>query len=147
MQALASGCGSRRRDADRRLTMPGRRDMLAGARGLRGLVEDIDWIVASPLIRAQRTAALLARAYPHAERTSLELLAPGSDCKPLSKWLSKQKLPAVTAWVGHEPSLSLWVGQILVGKNQSIVRIKKGSVCCLEVAPEGRRLSGRLCGF
>jgi phosphohistidine phosphatase len=118
--------------------------MLVAARQLRLLVKDIDWIAASPLIRAQMTAALLARVYPHAERTSLELLAPGGDPVRLSKWLSKQKLPAVTALVGHEPGLSLWIGQMLVGQPKSIVRMKKGSVCCLEVEPEGRRLAGRL---
>lgn len=143
-EALASGRGSRRRDADRHLTAQGRRDMLAAARRLHRWVEEIDWIAASRLTRAQTTAALLARAYPHAERTSLDLLAPGGNPVRLSKWLSKQKLPAVTALVGHEPGLSLWIGQLLVGRLKSIVRMKKGSVCCLEVEPEGRHLAGRL---
>lgn len=118
--------------------------MLAAARGLRGLVSDIDLIVASPLIRAEMTAALIARVYPHAARMSLDLLAPGSNPVQLTKWIGRRNTPAVTAMVGHEPDLSLWIGHMLIGKPQSIVSMKKGSACCLEVMSQHHRISGRL---
>lgn len=118
--------------------------MLAAARGLRGLVSDVDLIIASPLIRAEMTAILLARVYPRAARMSLDLLAPGSDPVQLTRWIGRRNTPAVIAMVGHEPGLSLWIGHMLIGKPQSIVTMEKGSACCLEVMSQGHRMSGRL---
>ena len=115
----------------RELTQDGRRKMREGAEGLRRLVEDIDLIAASPLTRALQTAELVREAFPRAERQLHPGLAPGVRPPELLRWLSRQK--GTVALVGHEPDLSLWVGYLTTGKPRSLVLMKKGACCCLEM--------------
>ena len=120
-----------RDEQHRELTKDGRRKMREGARGLEEVVEYLDHIVSSPLTRAVQTADLLAECFPAAKRAQHPGLAPGFDPAVLLQWVSRHK--GVVALVGHEPDLSQWVGYTISGEARSLVLMKKGSVCCLEM--------------
>jgi phosphohistidine phosphatase len=120
-----------RSDAKRELTKDGRRKMLTGARGLGQVVEHIDHLVSSPLVRAVQTADLLAEVFPDAKRQEHAGLSPGFPHAALMGWIARYK--GTLALVGHEPDLSQWVGYMVTGEARSVVLMKKGACCCLKM--------------
>jgi phosphohistidine phosphatase len=120
------------RDEGRReLTKDGRRKMHEGARGLATLIEHIDLLAASPLTRTAQTADIIGESFPHAKRITHPGLAPGAHHPALLQWLMRHK--GVVALVGHEPDMSQWVGYMVSGEPRSLVLMKKGSVCRLDM--------------
>ena len=130
-----------RPDKERRLTDTGKREMRRGAEGLAALVDEIPLILTSPLIRAVQTAELLQATFPKAELKRHAFLAPGSDPAALFKSIAKH--PGPVALVGHEPDLSQWAGYVCTGASRSVVRMKKGSVCRLDMPAQA--LAGEAC--
>lgn len=125
-----------RQDKERRLTDEGKRDMRRGAAGLAALVDTIPSILTSPLTRAAQTAELLQGAFPKAELKRHAYLAPGSDPAALLKSIAKHVGPV--ALVGHEPDLSQWAGYMSTGMPRSVVRMKKGSLCRLDMPDQAQ---------
>lgn len=122
---------ARRNEAQRQLTETGRRDMRKAARGLAMLVDEMGLILSSPLVRAVETAKILHGAFPKAELKEEKLLSPGFDPGELLDAIAGDTGPI--ALVGHEPDLSQWIGYMTTGSPRSLVRMKKGSVCCLDL--------------
>jgi phosphohistidine phosphatase len=120
-----------RSDAHRELTKDGRRKMRAGARGLTQVIEHIDHLVSSPLVRAVQTADVLAEAFPHAKRQQHIGLSPGFSPPALMGWVARHK--GSVALVGHEPDLSQWIGYMVTGEPRGLALMKKGACCCLEM--------------
>ena len=120
-----------RNDAQRRLTDEGRRQMKKGVHGLHKILDTLDFVLSSPLVRAVQTADILAGEFPDAERAEHARLSPGFDPGKLLKWVAQQ--PGHVALVGHEPDLSQWVGYVTTGLPRSLVAMKKGSVCRLDM--------------
>lgn len=129
-------------DAQRALTKEGIKRMRKGAAGLHLLVEDLGFILSSPLVRAVQTADILAAVYPKAERAEHTRLASGFNPAKLLEWCVKQ--PGPLALVGHEPDLSGWVGYVTTGASRGLVNMKKGSVCCLDVPETAHPGEGRI---
>lgn len=120
-----------RQDKERCLTESGKRDMRKGAEGLAALLDEMPLILTSPLTRAVQTAEQLQTAFPKAELRRHAFLAPGSDPGALLKSIANR--PGPVALVGHEPDLSQWIGYMCTGAGRSVVRMKKGSVCRLDM--------------
>lgn len=131
-----------RSDAQRRLTKAGIHQMHKGAAGLTTLVDEIHVLLSSPLVRAVQTAEILADAFPHAEQLQHSRLAPGFDPEKLRTWVARQS--GSIALVGHEPDLSLWIGYMTCGDSRSLVHMKKGSVCRLEMPDNARPGEARI---
>jgi phosphohistidine phosphatase len=131
----------RRNDDQRRLTESGKRDMHRGAEGLTTLTDDIQLILTSPLKRAVETAEILHAAFHQAKLREHPLLSPGFDPDALLESIAAH--PGAIALVGHEPDLSQWIGYMTTGDVRSVVRMKKGSVCRLDM-PEPA-LPGEAC--
>ena len=125
-----------RQDKERQLTDSGRREMRKGAAGLAELVDEIHLILTSPLTRAVQTAELLHAAFPKAELKRHAFLVPGSDPPALLKSIANKAGPVVL--VGHEPDLSQWAGYMSTGTARSVVRMKKGSVCRLDMPEQAQ---------
>jgi phosphohistidine phosphatase len=127
-------------DTRRPLTPEGANKMREVATGLRRLVERIDVIGASPLVRAQQTADIVAAAYGSMPVTTVPALSPGSDPHALASWLQQQDSASVVAAIGHEPDLGRLVTWLMTGLEESRVEMKKGGTCLLDVtAPAGPR--------
>jgi phosphohistidine phosphatase len=118
-------------DAQRQLTKAGVHRMRRGAAGLASLVDQIHIIISSPLIRAIQTADILSAAFPQATLLQHARLAPGFEPGILLSWVSHQT--GVIALVGHEPDLSQWIGYMTLGTSRSLVHMKKGSICRLDM--------------
>ena len=133
---------SGREDDDRPLTERGRKRMIKAARGIRRLCPSLDLLVSSPLTRAVETAAILADVYAlrdmHPSRLAFDGLSPGRGLDPVVEWVGGKASGSAVALVGHEPEMSLLLGRLSSGREQSWFRFKKGGACLLESAQEGR---------
>jgi phosphohistidine phosphatase len=120
-------------DALRPLSTGGRRKMAEGAKGLHRLVPKVDLLAASPLVRAQQTAAIVAERYGDIPIVTAPVLQPDSAPAAFLTWLRKQEGDTV-AVVGHEPHLGTLVTWLLTGLAESRVSLSKGGACLLELA-------------
>jgi len=129
---------------DRPLTEEGIEKMSKGARGILRVVDDVDVVLTSPLVRAAETARIVAKAL-HGE-SKLQVcneLAPGSSLQNLLTYLAKYKKLRSVLIVGHEPDLSYFASALL-GKKTAIIEFKKGSLCCIEMTTIPSRRDGTL---
>ncbi|MCG5501912.1 SixA phosphatase family protein [Ectothiorhodospira lacustris] len=122
-----------REDHLRPLTDEGVSRMRRAARGLHRLVEGPVYIVTSPYVRAAQTAQILKEVFPGAEIASTPVLVPEADPQSFLDWLRGQPARQTRLVVGHEPHLSLLAGWLLAGERRSLVRMKKGGACCLDL--------------
>ena len=114
------------------LSKEGKQMMKRVAAGLRELVDEIDVIGASPLLRAQQTAQIVAKAYNDLPVVTVEDLLPESDPPALMNWLRQHSTDNVVAIVGHQPNLGLVVTWLMSGVKASRVALTKGGTCLLE---------------
>jgi phosphohistidine phosphatase len=119
-------------DRKRALTQQGREKMERAVQGLSRLVDHIDIIAHSPLVRARETGEILHDHYPNAERMEIEELEPGGFFDNIGDRLDLTAKTDVVALVGHEPDLSSLIGWLTIGKAESFVRMKKGGIALLE---------------
>lgn len=120
------------RDAARPLTPVGKRKMRTVARGIEALVDSIDIIATSPLLRAVQTADVLARRFPKAARAECGALRPNFAVASLPTWLRQQTFASTIAIVGHEPDLSGFIAWATSGRLHRYVKLKKAGACLLE---------------
>ena len=122
-------------DRLRPLTDEGRKKMKQAARGLKGLVPDIDLLAKSPLTRAAQTGAILDWVYGGLKVVEIEELSPETTPEDFLGWLRKQKKDVVAA-VGHEPSISLILSWLLTGNERRLFAFRKGGACLLDFPDE-----------
>jgi phosphohistidine phosphatase len=135
-------------DEKRALTSQGRERMREIARGLKRLGVVPDLIMTSSLVRAIETGAILAETLGLDQkqiRTS-DTLAPGGSFDELFTELKQQKRTESVALVGHEPDLSSLISRIVCaeGNGNLSVPLKKGGVCCINVAETVPAFKGSL---
>jgi phosphohistidine phosphatase len=118
----------------RPLTDEGRRKMTRGAEGLRALVPSLDLIATSPLVRAQQTAAIVAKAYGMGVGEATSVLEPDARLERFLTWAAAHEQCEVIAVVGHEPHLSALATWLMTGADDSRLVLKKGGACLLEFA-------------
>jgi phosphohistidine phosphatase len=124
---------SGRDDSERPITDEGRRKFERGARGLRRVVESIDLLATSGLVRARQTADLLRDVYDIRSVVQLRELEPDADPAALVRWLRRQRPRPLVAVVGHEPHLSGLVEHLLTGRRSGFIDLKKGGAGLLRL--------------
>src|SRR3954454_3752824 len=122
-------------DSLRPLTDEGRKKMKQGARGLQGIVPEIDLLATSPLTRAAQTGAIVDSVYGGLSEVEIEELAPEATPSEFLRWLRKQKADTRPP-VGREPSLSLILSWLLTGTERRIFAFRKGGACLLDFPDE-----------
>lgn len=130
-------------DAPRALTPAGRAQARALGRLLTRLLPTLDVLAASPLVRAQETAALVGEAFPTASPVTLPALAPGAPLAAVLDWLIAQE-QAHLAVVGHEPDLTRLANVLLGGRDAPLAALEKGSACWLDFVSRPRPGRGLL---
>ena len=123
-----------RPDTERPLTKRGRKVMARVAKGLRGEMKSIDVLAASPLVRAQQTAAIVAKEYGSLYIETVRALEPERAPSALAAWLRTQRDAEVVAIVGHEPHLGTLITWLMSGLTRSHVELEKGGACLLEMS-------------
>ncbi len=128
----------------RPLTDEGRKKMVRAAQGLRALVPALDLVAASPLVRAQQTAEIVARAYGLRVGETTAVLEPDARVEGFIEWIEPHAAKKTIAVVGHEPHLSSLVTWLITGLDDSRVALKKGAACLVEFSARPSRGGGVL---
>lgn len=136
--ALAAGGG----DAGRPLTRDGQAEVSALGRGLRVQGVALDRLLASPLLRAQQTAALLAKALGGPAPETWAALGVDADPEAILAGLAGQG--EGLALVGHQPTLGQLVTLAIAGRVAGGAALGTGSVARLDFEDRPRPGSGRL---
>lgn len=140
--ALSQGC----EDSQRALTDEGRRKFTKAAKGLAQIVQEIDFLATSPLLRAVQTGDILSRQFS-VKPIQIQALMPTAPPGALLEWYRERASSDCVALIGHEPGLSSWVSEMLTGRPHSVIQLKKGAACLLEVdlcaSPKAGRASMR----
>ena len=106
--------------------------MARAASGLRALVPKLDLLAASPLVRAQQTAKIVAKEYGIDVGETTPALEPDASAAVFAKWLATHAARDIVAVVGHEPQLSMLVTRLMGGPPDPRVEFKKGGAALLE---------------
>jgi phosphohistidine phosphatase len=128
-------------DGLRPLTDEGERAMLRRAPAIAHLCPAPGAIVTSPLLRARRTAEIVAEALGMAERLiEDDRLAHGFDIRDLAAILKSLTPIDEVMLVGHEPEFSAAISELIGG---GTVKLRKGGLACVDVS-NAHRLDGTL---
>lgn len=114
----------------RPLTVEGRRRMRRGVQGLKRIVDSLDLIVTSPLIRAVETAHVVAKSFDKVHVAELKDLSPGGRPEGIFRFLVDQGKDTV-ALIGHEPDLSCLICLSIGCRIADRVQLKKGGAALL----------------
>ena len=136
-QAVPQGTGGLS-DADRPLTADGERRFRASALAIARIVPKPDVLLASPLLRARQTAALLAAAWRDIEPVPEPALASGSVDAILTT-LEQHPRGATVVLVGHEPTVSALLGELLGGISSEAISFEPGAAALRELGSTARR--------
>jgi phosphohistidine phosphatase len=117
-------------DSSRPLTDDGRERMAREAKALRKLELDLDAIVTSPLARARETAEIVASALKITTIKEDARLGTGFGLLSLEEILEDHADAKAIMLVGHEPTLSSTIGQLI---GAARIDLKKGGLACVEV--------------
>jgi phosphohistidine phosphatase len=104
--------------------------MAREAKAIRKLELGIDAIVTSPLARARATAEIVASALKITAIKEDGRLGNGFNLQSLEEILQDHAGAKAVMLVGHEPSLSSTIGQLVGGAS---IDLKKGGLACVEV--------------
>lgn len=115
----------------RPLTAKGIKEFEKVSKCYKKLYPDVEEFYSSSLLRATETADILKKKFKKNYKI-IEELRPECGAQALLKKLKNSKKDFI-AIVGHEPSLSTFIGQAITGKEKSIVELKKGGACLLEI--------------
>ena len=142
-QAVPHGSGVS--DAERALTAEGARRFRAAAKELAHLVPRPEALLTSPLLRARQTAALIAAAWGDIEPVLEAALASGSVDGILAA-IDHYPRGATVALVGHEPTVSALVAELVGVRTGEAVAFEPGAAALIEITSVARR-RGRLVWF
>ena len=128
-------------DFDRPLTQDGIKRIAREAKTIAALDLELDTIATSPLVRARQTAEIVAdelklRGKLHQD----DRVGFGFSAAALAGILADHPNAANLMLVGHEPSMSSTVGELIGGGE---VDFKKGALACVEITRQSP-LAGRL---
>jgi phosphohistidine phosphatase len=129
-------------DFDRPLTDAGIKKMTRAAKTIAALDLEVDFIVTSPLMRAQQTAEIVALALglPDERRIEDPRLGGGFGPNRLAEVLADHRKADALLLVGHEPGMSRAVAHLVGGAD---LDFKKGSLARVDI-PNPANLRGVL---
>jgi phosphohistidine phosphatase len=130
------GAGGPRTDEERALTPEGTSKLKGACSLYRRAIKVPDRIVASPLVRAQQSARLLAQALGYEREIETDnLLVPSARPVHTLEMLQGELAAETSAivLVGHEPHLGNLLGLLLTGSDRASVPFKKGMLVGVEL--------------
>jgi phosphohistidine phosphatase len=136
-EAVALG-GSIIRDADRPLTERGIEDSRNVGKALGRLDPGITIVLTSPLRRARQTAENIAAVLKgHVVPRVTERLAPGFRVKALLEELRTVGQASGVVMIGHQPDLSMTIGNLIDGQSHTSIAMPPGSVARIRMSGAG----------
>jgi phosphohistidine phosphatase len=126
--------GANSDDRARALTPKGIKRMHRAAKGLLTFSLSFDRILTSPLERARQTAQIVAQTLHLEDRVEeIQQLSPDQSVQDLIDTLAAYAGQKEILLVGHEPLLSSTISFLLSDTARTEIRLKKGSLCCVEI--------------
>ena len=122
-------------DAARELSPFGRKQVRALARFLNRAGVQFDAAYTSPLVRARQTAQILLKRVPVISSDGLQIADAllNETSKPaFGQWLRHLPVSRHILLVGHMPSLSEHIGQLLGAADHGAFDMSKGALTCLK---------------
>ena len=103
-------------------------------RALAGLDLKFDTIISSPLTRAMQTATIVAAELGHKDKiVTDDALRPEANCGHLEDLLARYAKTKVILLVGHNPSMTEFLTQLLAGGDSAeFIDFKKGAAAKVE---------------
>ncbi len=133
------------KEFERPLTQLGRKEVEAIAESLEEWDLKFDRILTSPLKRAKETASIIAKMLKLQDRLEdCNELKPEGSRSELYKRLSRIKQQSSILLVGHEPYLSMMIGDIVAGNSNSHIDLKKGGLVKIRISTFSPKVSGEL---
>jgi phosphohistidine phosphatase len=134
-------------DGDRPLSSRGEDKTVAACHGLARLAGGASRILTSPLVRAERSARLLADTLDDSVPVeSLDALAPGGGYRKILDHLALVPSDETVVLVGHEPSLGKLAGMLLFGAPAALP-LKKAGACAIRFEGPPQAGHGELVWF
>lgn len=125
-------------DDQRSLTSEGHARMKAIARGLARVFPKAQAIYSSPLLRAVQTSLWVSKGYRSRIKVQTsELLSPGATAKDFLAFINSTPERRVVL-VGHEPTFTDNVMELIGLSGGSRVELKKGGCYGLRIRPDGK---------
>lgn len=101
----------------------------------------VDTVISSPLKRAAQTAVLVSNEIGYEGKLQLDLsLKPGSRMEDFSRMLQRYADNEAIMVVGHNPSLSEFLGKLIGRRVSAQVDLKKGAVAKVDSDSNGGTL-------
>ena len=132
-------------DAARKLTKKGREEIAAVGAWMAAHDLAFDLIAASPLVRAQETAAIVAEILETPDTiVTWNVLVPGGSPDDVCREVDTHAKAGAVLLVGHEPLLSTLIGRIIAGDDGAGIVMTKGGLAKIRNFSFHRRPSGEL---
>ena len=132
-------------DADRPLTISGKREIEEISYFLKKLNIKFSLVISSPLKRAHQTALIISKIFKVVNKLEdWDELKPEAAKQALVDKLSKLKEDSTILMVGHEPFLSSFVSEIAFGNPSGNLVLKKGGFVKLRVLSNFPKMTAEL---
>jgi phosphohistidine phosphatase len=131
-------------DFDRTLTTRGEGTIHGVGRALSTLINKVHCIAASPLVRAQQTAAILQSYFGALPIEPCVHLTPDAEPAKLLTELRHYTNDSNILLVSHEPFISTCISYLIFGAAEARIGIKTASVACVHIGAVVERGAGRL---
>jgi phosphohistidine phosphatase len=124
------------KDEQRALDELGTEQSHTVGRALAALKVKPDVIIASPLLRAQQTASIVAGELGHKDEiVTDDALRPEAPYPQFVKLLARYHDKNAILLAGHNPSLTLFLNELLTGEASEAVAFKKGAIARVDKLP------------
>jgi phosphohistidine phosphatase len=133
-------------DTKRKLTETGIHELEYIAKALKNFDIQIDYVISSPLVRAQESAEIVAK-YLLVKKNKIIIwneLKPESNILDIHKKLLKLSPDAKILLVGHNPHLINLISSIISPKCNVAINLKKGGFASMSVNSSKSRIVGTL---
>ncbi len=132
-------------DADRPLTMSGKKEVEEISYFLKNLNIKFSLIISSPLKRAHQTAFIVSKTFKVANNLEdWDELKPEAAKQGLVDRLSKLRDDSTILLVGHEPFLSAFISEIAFGNPGGNLVFKKGGFAKLRILSNFPKMTAEL---
>jgi phosphohistidine phosphatase len=128
-------------DAKRGLIKEGKEQCMLMARVLSALKVQIDVIVSSPLKRALQTAQFVGTELGYDAKVLVDKsLALNGDYADFQALVAKHAGREGVLVVGHNPNMFHFLGRMVTGNGGASIRVRKGSIACVNMDQHPPRL-------
>ena len=132
-------------DSERPLTEEGIAKLKKAALGMERMGLSFDRVISSPYTRALETVKIVIKSLDLGSKLEVsEALVPDASFDDFLKLISKAGSKDKYFVVGHEPSMSAFIGRLITGAKGASINMRKGGLARVDGGMEGNSFAGTL---